>query len=376
VDVHTTDRSRGSRWRIARVAAWLACASLSLSASVAAGGDADLGKFLLKAGRSALDKNQYEDAVTKLEEARRKDTALIEATYWAAVAYEKKGDTSVAVQRYRDFLLELAAKTRSGGASREETQLAKKVENKLDALDGPSRDLERLQGTFVEQAMAFAKGQQTKDPEIAALAARYVLAIRPAHEEALRLSGPGGARPAGSASVDEYEGIRVWKDLIGGRSLGENEGWVYASDHLVIDRQAGGIALPSSALDSGDRWAYETEIRILETHPGPPWMVGLVFGNAGGESFMAMVGASIVVLNHSFRGTDQDIAKIDLEPISMDVPHRLAVIAKDNLVEIRLDGKMQIQKPILDHGPLKGNYGIFVQSCKVDVRRLRMGKPK
>src|SRR5689334_17443934 len=66
-------------------------------------GDKEMARFLLDSGKKAVEKKQWDDAITKLQRARVEDASLIETGYWIAFAYDKKGTANEALKAYRAF---------------------------------------------------------------------------------------------------------------------------------------------------------------------------------------------------------------------------------------------------------------------------------
>ena len=369
----------------------LACVAGGLGPTrFAMAGDPELAKFLLKGGKEDLGKKLYDQALTKFERAEREDPALLESVYCQALARERRADVKGAVQTYRRFLVAVDAKSQGGAVAKDVAALAKIAQGRVDVLAAGSAERRKLDAAFVEELMAFARAQFVKDPTIAAEALRILLGARPDHAEAKRLlaqvqppaaapapAGGAGAparpRPAtapGTAPEDAFKAVKSWSDHLEAKTLGEHDGWTYETDALVIDKE-GGTVTPSPD-ELGPRYAIEMECRIVAGQGEDPF-VGFVFALKEGDFYALFLTGSEAVLHRMRSGGGADVSRVDLSPSGTGTWHRIGVAVRAQDIEMWLDGKKRADHVAVGRMNMAGNFGVWQQNSKVEIRLLRSG---
>ena len=353
-------------------------------------GDPDLAKFLLKGGKDDLGKKLYDQALTKFERSEREDPALLESVYYQALVRERKTDVRGAVQTYRRFLVAVVAHAQGGTVPKDVAALAKLAQGRVDVLAAGSAERRKLDAAFVEELMAFARANFVKDPTIAAEALRILLGTRPDHAEAKRLlaqiqpsspppapdkgagdpAGPGPATAPGAAPEDAFKAVKSWSDHLEAKTLGENDGWTYETDALVIDKE-GGTVTPSPG-ELGARYALEMECRLVAGHGEDPF-VGFVFALKEGDFYALFLTGSEAVLHRMRAGGGADVSRVDLSPSGTGTWHRIGVVVRAKDIEFWLDGKKRADHVAVGRMNLTGNFGVWQQNSKAEIRLLRSG---
>ena len=361
----------------------------AIGGGIARAGDAELAKFLLKGACEDLGGKRYDDAIKKLRRVLEEDPTRIEALYWRGVALEKKADLPGALDAYRAFVVPVDAKGAAGGSSKEEQDLQRKAQARVDALSAGEGELAKLDDAFVGALLAFAKANSVKDPVIAVRALDALIAVRPGHEEARGLreklgpwlpgsaAAPAGAekQTPGDADASPFRAVKAWTDLIAGRAFGTNDGWEYEKGVLVIDRAgAGALARPGKGMEfeAGSAYAYELECRFGEVRGESP-IVGLAFGINGGNLLLAILGPGFVVLHEEHEDARYDRSRTEVASFDASGWHRLGVLVKGQRVGVWLDGKRVAEYTVEDRPDLAGGLGLEHQHCRVEIRTLRWG---
>lgn len=359
---------------------------LFVAVGAAVAGDAGLAKFLLDAGKVDLQKGDLAGAVTKLEKARVEDPDLLEVLWVLGQVREKQAAGSEALRAFRDLLDGIDRKEKAATATKDESALRKRASARVEALGAGEKELRTAREAFVKGLLAFAKERAEKDKTIAARALRLLLEEDPSHAEAAqmlaRLGAPAeAARPPESpatpaAPATPYPGITRWTDMIREKTLGFDEDWTYREDGvLAISKKGGTLTRPKDAIESGDRFAFEMEVRVTEELERG-WAVGLEFAAEGQDFLTAILLKSEIVLEQQRQGIRHDVGQADVKPIEIGTWHRLAVVVGEGKVQVWLDGKKALDATPTDAGTLAGDVGLFHQRCTAEFRVLRLGRPQ
>jgi tetratricopeptide (TPR) repeat protein len=355
----------------------------------ASAGDQAMAKFLLDAGKKAIEKKQYDDALTKLQRARVEDTSLFEADYWIAFAYDKKGVPSEALKSYRAFRDACRREQETAPLSKELDALAKKGEARLVALAAGETELQKLNDPFVASMLALAKTLFVRDAALAQRALDAVLAVQPDHEEAKRLREKipaEGAAPAASAPATEaaskgepgrasanYPDIKRWRDLLGSKAFGTFGGWTYGESTLTIDyKQGGSYYWPAQVIRTPARYVLELEVRVRR-FDGPRWTVGFGFAKQG-ENYLSMFFSRSEVITLQFKGgPPTELTRPGgVTPVEQDTWHRFAVDVDGARARAWFDDK-PVVSVTLPAENLAGDVSIYHQDNRCEFRVLRLG---
>jgi len=351
-------------------------AALSLPGQ-ATGGDPSLAQFLLDAGKKAVSKREYDDGVTKLQKALEEDPTAIEAHYWIGHAYDKKGDMANARVAYRAFRNACTRAIAGTGLAKDLARLLKTADSRLKVLAAGESELERASAEFVTKALAFAKANFVRDPQIAVKALRFVLQVDPEQQDAVRLLEKLGVAAGASAeppSEDRgpFGDVRTWTDLIA-QQYTSADGMTYERDMLVMDHPEGRMIGKREPFDSTTAYVYEIEFRLLKAHG--EWYCGLVFAEAKRErAFLAFVGANDVTVIQDTAGKKDVLDNPAIPPVVPDQWCRLLVAVKKNRLEVFVNDKSYFAETFPDELPLAGGIGLYHQGCRCEARRWRFGR--
>jgi tetratricopeptide (TPR) repeat protein len=339
-------------------------------------GDANLAKFLLDAGKKALEKKQYDDALVKLQRAVAEDATLAEAHYWIGVVQEKKNDVKAAVAAYRAFRDACGQLDGAGTLSAAATTLLKKAAARLSTLAAAETELAKLNADFADRAIAYGKTNFLRDPQLAERAAQAILVVQPDHDEARKLlERLGGTAPPAKPQDALYRGVKEWRDFIKTSFLGRNADWTYEDALLTIDRKGGHFTWPHVAFTSPKSFVFEIEARIMEEYP-TKWCLGLAFDEGVRHQNCTAVHYSkseVILWTLEDGNRASDLAKVTIEPLEPETWHRLLVSISGNRVQAYFDGKQVIEHELSEREDLVGGVGLFHQDCRSEIRVLRLG---
>lgn len=346
-----------------------------------------MAKFLMKGGKDDLAKKAYDAALTKFERAEREDPTLLESVYCQALALDRKGDAGGAIQAYRRYLTAMEKKSADGPPSKDDAALLKKAQERLDALAAGGAERRKLDDAFVEALMAFARTNFVKDPTVTREALSIVADVRPENAEAKKMldklggplprpderKTPDPVVPAADAEQG-FKAVKAWRDLLEERRFGDNPGWMYETDKLVIDSEGASISRPATVENTSTSYAIEFECRVVEGRGAKP-AAGMVFAYREGDAFSLYLTETDVVLTRSQGGADADVRRIELTPPGLGVWHRLGAIVRGNKIEVWLDGKKREDHESTTRYNLTGELGVFQRDSKAEFRLMRSGKP-
>jgi tetratricopeptide (TPR) repeat protein len=342
-------------------------------------GDAAVAQTLLKSGREAHNKRQYDEAVRLLRKAVEEDVHLAEARWWIASSLEKSGDKPQALAEYRAFVAQVVAKGAS--ASKEETRLKALADKSIAVLAAAEKELLRLEDGYVARLLAFAKDSFVRDPGVAQKAVARILEVRPDHEEALRMArqlgvaapGSGKASSSGAdAAMGPAKEVKTWKDLLADRWFKASDIMVYENGGLVFDAKGGKKVTGSGYLGGRKNYVIEAEVIVAETYSSG-WLVGFTFAERAKSFYSAFLGRSRITLIEGNDSGNRDLDVHDKGPTEVGTTHRFCVAVRGNTLEVWLDGKRALERLIQGRDDLDGEIGLFQQGCRVEFRSLRLG---
>ncbi|MHC5036211.1 MAG: tetratricopeptide repeat protein [Planctomycetota bacterium] len=349
------------------------------------GGDPEVAEILFKTGKTALARRQFEVAVSKFQKALSEDPALIQAAYWLGVAWEKKGEKGEALKAFRDYLMRFEEKRKGKEPSTEEIRFRALAEKRVEALAAGEREFQKLEETFIDALMKFARDHFLRDPAASLKALRLLLTLQPDHKPAERLFKKLGGKlePPETGEVPlqpppgtgPFADVKSWKDLIALKTFGKSGDWEYQEGRMVVDLKGGKIAWPTAFVGGGEAFAFEIEVRILEVYERG-WLVGPVFGAKQGEFVSAFFQKTQVVLHEALKSGRSDLGQHTMPPIQRNAWHRIGVLVRGPRIEVWFDGKKVIEYKASTRQDFRGQIGFFHQRCKAEYRVLRLGEIK
>lgn len=386
--------------RSVRVAATLLACLLVVAGSVAAG-DPEMAKFLLKGAKTDIGKKQFEPAFTKLQRAELEDPSLLEAAYWTGFVLERRDDPKAAVAAYRRFLAGVAARAKAGSPYKEEGSLAKKAQERLDALAAGEVERRKLDDAFVDGLLAFARATLGKDPLTCAEAVKLALEVRPDHVEARKLlarlgatppaasavppapgaagGGPKPAPPKGpdpGAAPGDLRGVKSWKDLMVEPGYVLDVGWEsLPNGTLKVEHHGGMLRNPRVSFDMPADYALEMECRVTQPFEDRHSLgFGFAFEKTDVRRFyvLFLVGDS-VVLAWADGEEAGDVFRAVVPPAGADGWHRIGVAVRGLRMEVFVDGKRIGEHQDSRRKSLVGEPTLFVQDCQGEIRSFRRG---
>jgi hypothetical protein len=353
---------------------------VSLAPRAALAGDAKIAETLLKTGKQAFQKGDFAGAVPFFQKAYDECPDLLEALWWRAAAQEKAGDKPTALASYREFLACFEGKVPKG-VSKEEQRLKGLADKAVDALAAGEKEFRKLEDAHVAWLLQFAKDQFVRDPGVALKALGHLLAVRPDHEDALKLQeklggapAPAGGTAAGgpAPAVGPFKDVKEWRDLLQEKPY-KTKLVSYGDGTMTLDTTGGSLLTPSEFLDAGSRFAYEMDVRFPETYDRG-WLSGLTFAKKESGFVAAILESGKVTLFAKANEGQTDLAKFDMPPIDPAKWHRLGVVVDGPAVAVWFDGKQVATWTNPTGADLVGELGIFQQRCRTERRVFRFGK--
>jgi hypothetical protein len=369
-------RSAASGRRVA--AAVLLFLGLALAPGEGTAGDAEMARFLLQGAKDDVARKAYGEAVKKLEKAAKEDPGLIEVSYWMGQACEGRKNPRAAVAAYRAYRAAYAKKRADATTSRDEDATLSKTTARLTAIAPAETELERIRAAFTSQLHALAEENFVRDPAVSKRALRTVLEVDPANGAAQRLYERLGGKIElpGPADADVGFTVKSWTDYVAQKKI-ESDGIVsYEGDLMVLTARTGKL-VKSQPENTGKRYVIDYEVRFVEDYD-PKRTTGVSFGDAEGVLVAIMLGdrkADLVTLDRE-RGADP-LVKTALVKDGLPVGawRRFTVVVDGTRVAVRCGEELLYEAEIPDRTDLDGDVGIYVQQCRAEVRRLRVGRP-
>ena len=342
----------------------------------AAAGDPKVADTLFKSGKQAMTKGDAAGAISYFTKALEENADLIEACWWRASAQEKAGDKAAALASYREYLSLFDGKP---VASKEEQRLKALAEKNISALAAGEKEFRKLEDTYVAALLTFAKDSFVRDPGISLKAVQAILAVRPDHEEALKLNEKlGGDSATGSAGgpgppTGPFKDVKTWTDLIADKTFKAN-GVEFPESLMVVDEAGGTAITPAGFIDTGNSYAFENEFRFTTFHD-PKWVAGLGFGFKNSKMVAAIVLPGRVVLTRYLpNGQHEDLAEYTITPMTANVWHRLGLIVKGPAVEVWFDGKKAMTWREPSGADFGGEMVVVQEKCRTEWRLFHVGK--
>lgn len=357
------------------VLAWLVTAPCARA-------DEDVAEFLIGQAKKAIAKRDYDEAIEKLERARAEAPDLPEPAYLLGTVYDKRKDEAGALASYRAFreaCLRLGDKLDS-----KSKRLLRKAERRIEKLAKGDAELEKATTSFVRSLLRLAEGWREKDPDLAADAARRVLAILPGHEDAEKLlaslESPVKDVATTKGPPSPVPGVTSWRDMLAARDIpADDDEKRYKDGVLVLDQEGGSIFWTDGPTRGTGTYVYDMEFRFLEDHK-PGYLLGLVFAkdeeadrNGTLACVMAFAQRSALKLVQADGGKNVDVGESAVRSRDHGTWQRLTVAVKDRKVRIWLNGKRLISSTIPGRKSLDGPLGLFHQRCRCEIRMLRLG---
>lgn len=375
---------------VAALVAGALCVTSAPFAPSAEAGDAKVADSLLKSGRQAFAKGDFEGAVSFFKKAQEENPDLIEACWWKAASQEKAGDKASALASYREFVTCFDGKNASGATmSKEETRLKGLAEKAIEVLAAGEKEFKKLEDAYVASLLAFAKDTFVRDPGMSRKAVDAILAVRPDHDEARKLleklggapAAAGEAKPAPSKTGSgpapgPFRDVKTWQDLLANETFGAKDHITYVDGVMVLDTKDGSAILPRDAIEVGSSFAYEMDVHVAQVYDRG-WLSGLTFAGTGeGKSFLCAFVSQARVVVMKAEGTDgsQDVAIYEMAPLDTNAWHRLGVVVKGPAVDVWFDGKKVTSWREPSARDLTGDLGVFQQRCRTERRLFRAGK--
>ncbi len=358
-----------------RAVALVAVVATALCAALASASDPELAKFLVKQGRTALEKGQADDAIAKFVRAREEDPDTIEASWWIGQASEKKADGAAAIDAYRRYLEDYDVKRAAGRTTAEEAALAKKAQARLNALATGESEFRLLEDRYVGQLLAFAQGRAAKDPAIAERAVRLALDVAPDSPDARKALDSLAKKAPSPPEATTFPGIRTWADLIATRAYPDSNRLYPDEGGLVVDLEGakGSIGWTQDVVEPAERFVLEMDVRIVEEKQSG-WLVGFAFGRQGDDTFAGILQKASVTLTHLLEtGEHEDLAEAVVGPIEPATWHRFAVDVEGTKARLWLDGKKVLEHALPGRERIEGGTGHWQQRCKAEYRVMRLG---
>jgi tetratricopeptide (TPR) repeat protein len=369
-------------WRIPLRAALLVLSAAASGAPAAFAGDAKIAEALFKSGKQSFQKGEFADAASFFRKAAEEDPALVESVWWRASALEKSGDKAGALAAYREFLTQLDAKSSSLAPSKEELRLKGLAEKSVAALAGGEKEFAALEEAYLASLLKFARDNSVRDPGVALRALGQVLAIRPDHAEAAKLrerlgggeAGPETASKDGpAAAAGPFKDVKKWKDFLALKTF-QNPGFEYVDGNIVLDTKTGSMFTPSEFTDLGESFAYETEVRIKQSHEHS-WLTGLTFAGRGKAQYSGFIRtSSVVLITVDAAGATQDLGEVAVPPLDAKAWHRIGLVVRGPEVEVWVNGTKRITWKEPSGAALTGDVGVFQQGCCTERRLFRAGR--
>jgi hypothetical protein len=353
---------------------------LALAGAVGVGsaGDAEMARFLLQGAKEDVARKEYDDALTKLAKAAKEDPGLIEVSYWVGQAQEGKRSTRTAVAAYRAYRAAHESKRGNGPTTREEDATLAKALGRLAAIAPAETELEKIRARFTTSLYALAEENFVRDPTVARRALRTLLDVDGRHGAAVRLyERLGGTLEAPAAAEDAGIAVKTWSDYIQGRKI-TSEGIIsHEGDLMILDARTGKL-VQSADEASGKRYVVDFEFRFVEDHDAARRTVGLcVAGSRASTVALMMHDRDVDVV--SIRQEDGGSSLVRKGTVTEGFPlgawRRVHVAVDGARVVVRVQGQSVVEATVPDRDDLDGNVGLYVQECRAEVRRLRVGRP-
>ena len=336
---------------------------------------------MLKAGRTALAKNDCETAIEKFRKALAEFPDLIESMYWLGAAFEKKSDKAEALKSYRDYVRMFEDKKKNGEVSKEEIRLQGLASKRVDVLGVGEREFKKLETSFVEKLFQYARDNFVRDPALSLQALQILLDIAPDHTAAQRLfeklggkiEAPPAVESGAKSGVGPFRDVKNWNDMIEEKIFGSPPGWSYEQGKILVDMKDCGITFAKAMYSTGPNYAFELESKCLQEYERG-WLMGLVFGERKGEFAAVLFQKTQICFFEETPTGKIEPEPILMPPIALDTWHRIGVIVKGPKVQIWFNGKKIRDYTFTSRPTYEGMVGIFHQRCKAEYRLVRIGK--
>lgn len=349
--------------------------------------DPEVAEFLLGEGKKAVSHRDYAKAIQRFTRALEEDPELLEAAYLLGTTHEKAGEPGAALAAFRAFRDGCLARQKDGELDRKHKSWLRRAESRIKVLGKGEAELDKLRAAFEKRILAFARKNETDDPDIAAHALRQLLSVERENEKAQELLeaivGRDDLTLPGGEVDDEavpIAGIRIWDDILKRKAHPAGDSVSYRRGLMVLDQQGGSIYWLDGRTKAPGVFVYETEFRVTKDYAAG-WAVGLAFANKPGEltksredeMVTAFLQKTVAHLVKVVGRRNQDVADATIDPIKMEKWVRLTVAVEGRKVRVFVDGRMVLQSSIPAVTDLSGGVGIFHQRCLAELRLHRLG---
>ena len=358
----------------------------------ARGEDPALAEFLLKAGRTAFEKGDYDDAFSKLKKSAEESLQDFEVQYWLAITCEKREDLPLAVGYYRLFLRNVDGATKASVLPAGYGPLAKKARQRLDILAAATTERSKLDEALAAKLVALAGKHKASNPEAAKRAARWAWRLVGEAPEVRALleqldEDPRPRESQGPADPDivalqqeeprkpfeDLPAVTHGKNMLYQRVFGRHEHWSWDKGVVTIDcPDMGQLAWPVVEQTVGGRFIVELEGRVLAEHDAK-WAVGPAFGQRDAFIAVFFMRSQIVISRAVTGGGFKDLTGVGMTAIDPMAWHRLAVRVDGTQLTVWLDGKQMIDHTMAQPLEATTGVGLWYQRAKVELRSLRHG---
>jgi hypothetical protein len=359
------------------IAAGIALALAAAAAGVGNAGDAEMARFLLQGARDDVAKKAYDDALVKLDKASKEDPGLIEVAYWVGQAQEGKKNSRSAIAAYRAYRAAHEAKRGDAPTSKEEDAILSKANARLAAIAPAESELERIRAGFTASLYSLAEQNFVRDPAVAKRALKTALDVDAKHAAAVRLYERLGGSLATPEVDDTGIAVKTWIDYVKGRKIKAEGIITFEGDAMILDAHVGKIC-QSPEEPTGKRYVVDFEFRFLENRDPVKRTVGLIVGGSADFVLALMMDDREVelVAIATREGSTTPVGKGLLkEGFPVGAWRRIHVAVDGTRVVVRGQGQPLIEATVEDRDDLSGNLGLYVQECRAEVRRLRLGRP-
>jgi tetratricopeptide (TPR) repeat protein len=359
---------------------WLgvvAAVLLSVGSTRSAGADGEAARSLLRQGRAELEKGDPDGALTRFEQARDEDAELVEVHYWIGAALEKRQEPRRAVTAYQAFVDEVAARSARQPSARELLALQKKAMARIEVLAAADRAFQKARSAFADRAIAFARERETSNAPLAVRALQQALRAMPGHPDAAELLLKIGGDPAAILVPGlPIARVRTWRDIIGTREFGQNDGWIYGEKDVSIATPYLVIWAQDVARPSGPAYLYETDVEMEgATDPPRPTSVGLTFGTVDGQGFGVLMYSEWLSLAHyTLPGKFRTLERVPLPTWKLNTRRRLGVHVEGLVVRAFVDGARVLESEVHGRSDLAGTMGLLGERSRFRLRMLRFGE--
>jgi tetratricopeptide (TPR) repeat protein len=394
------DARRARGWATALLAL-ASLVALAVAGARARAGDPEMAKFLLKGAKADIAKKEYAAAYTKLLRVEQEDPSLLEAAYWVGFVFERRDDPKAALAAYRRFLAGVAARPKVATPPKDEAGLAKKAQERVDAIAVGEVERRKLDDQFIDALLVFARANVVKDPLTAAQAIQQILCLRPDHAEARKLQarlGAAGPTPAAAdpsktppaagassapasarAGASDIKAVKTWKDILSDGTFAPEEDWETRADGvLVVQHRGGHLRTPKQKLETLTTFAMETECRITEayeTHHSLGFAFAFEKINDVRKFYVLHLEGESLILSFQDGDASGDAFRVELPAAESDAWRRFGVIVRGLHIDIFLDGKKVGEHDDARRKSLVGEPAILVVDCRGEIRTLRLGTP-